>query len=222
LSHHDYPARTARADPIGRRVDRICRVTGDPSSQQPDVRLSDADRERVVARLQSAVSEGRLDLDEFQERVDAVLRCRTFGEIERFVADLPAGAAGAVPVRPREVAEIRGTASTLRRRGRWAVPRRLRVISKAGSVRLNFTEAVIGSPVVEIDLDVVAASTVLVLPEGASVDADDVQLLACSVKVRGVPTGFGSATGPHFVVRGSQKAGNLVIRHQRRFWRWRW
>ncbi|MBT8227290.1 MAG: DUF1707 domain-containing protein [Dactylosporangium sp.] len=37
--------------------------------------MSDADRERMVERLQVAAGEGRLTLDEFQERVGGVLRC---------------------------------------------------------------------------------------------------------------------------------------------------
>src|SRR2546423_7838572 len=48
------------------------RVTGEMLPQR-DLRMSDADRERVVGWLKSAVSEGRLTLGEFEERVDGVL-----------------------------------------------------------------------------------------------------------------------------------------------------
>lgn len=179
--------------------------------------MSDADRERVVQRLNQAAGDGRITLDEFEERVAGVLAARTFGEIEPYVADLPA-APGAPP--PREVVELRSVASELKRKGGWVVPRRIVASNKAGSVKLDFTEAVISYPVVEISLDVVAGSTTLVLPPGASVDATDVQTVAGSVKVRGnLPESSGQ---PHFVVTGRQSMGSLVVRRQYRFWRWRW
>ncbi len=196
-------------------------MSGELTPQQRDMRLSNAEREGVVARLNAAAGEGRITLDEFQERVDGVLRAQTYGEIAPYVADLPAGPIGAAAP-PREVAEIRSTATSLRRRGRWSVPRRLLVHSKAGSVKLDFTEAVITTSVVDVVLDVVAGSTTLVLPGGASVDADEVHMIAGGLRVRGVPGQSDAAPGPHFVVSGQQKAGSLTIRHQRRFWRWRW
>lgn len=196
-------------------------MSGDLTPRQGELRMSDADRERVVAYLQSVVGQGLLTLDEFQERVDAVLKARTFGEADRLLADLPE-MPFARPGPPREVAEIRSTAASLRRRGRWNVPRRLHVRARAGSVRLDFTEALISSPMVEIVLDVVAGSTTLILPDGASVNADEVEMIAGGVKVRRLPSEPGLAGGPHFAVSGTQKAGGLVIRRQHRFWHWRW
>lgn len=179
--------------------------------------MSDADRDRVVQRLNQAAGDGRITLDEFEERVAGVLASRTFGEVEPYVADLPA--APGAPV-PREVVELRSVASELKRKGGWVVPRRIVASNKAGSVKLDFADAVITHPVVEIALDVIAGSTTLVLPPGASVDATDVQTVASTVKVRGdLPEGGGQ---PHFVVTGRQSMGSLVVRRQYRFWRWRW
>jgi hypothetical protein len=190
---------------------------------QRDLRMSDADRERVVGWLKAAVSEGRLTLGEFEERVDGVLRAKTYGEIEQYVHDLPMVSAQRAPAPvPREVVELRTVASSLKRRGRWTVPRRLIVSSKAGSVKLNFADAVIAYPVVEIELDVLAGSTELVLPDGATADVDDVMVYAGSTKSR-VPSSYDAPdSGPRFVVTGSNKAGSLKVRYQRRFWRWRW
>jgi Domain of unknown function (DUF1707) len=187
--------------------------------------MSNADREQVLARLNTAVGEGRLTLAEFEERVDGVLRARTYGEVEPYLADLPAGTVSALvptaaPV--RDVVEWQNTASNLRRAGRWTVPRRLVIHNRAGSVKLDFTSAVITHPTVEIDLDVRAGSTLLILPDGASADIDEVRTVAGSTRSR-VPSP-GDVTGPgiRFVVTGSQHAGSLTVRYQRRFWRWRW
>ncbi|MCZ9342970.1 DUF1707 domain-containing protein, partial [Streptomyces sp. TRM76130] len=43
----------------------------------PDLRASDADRERVAEVLRDALAEGRLDMAEFEERLDATYAART-------------------------------------------------------------------------------------------------------------------------------------------------
>jgi hypothetical protein len=178
--------------------------------------MSDADRERVVQRLNAAVGEGRITLAEFEERVAGVLAARTFGEVEPFVADLPQPAAPPV----REVIELKSMASDLKRSGRWTVPRRIIVRNSAGSVKLDFTDALITHPVVEIHLEVLAGTTVLVLPPGASVDASDVHTMAGSLKIRHQIAEHGGSV--HLVVTGRQRMGDLVVRHQYQFWHWRW
>ena len=191
-----------------------------PSNRE--VRLSDADRERVIGWLNTALGEGRLTLPEFEERVDGVLHAKTYGEVDPYLADLPIAVTPPQPP-PREVVDLRGVASTIKRKGRWHVPRRLNVSSKAGSVKLDFAEAVISYPVVEVHLDVLAGSTELVLPTGATADIDDVEVLAGSAKSK-VPTSYDAPAtgGVRFVVTGVNRAGSLKVRYRRRFWRWSW
>jgi Domain of unknown function (DUF1707) len=57
------------------------------------LRASDADREAVADRLRRAAIEGRLEPDELEQRLDAALRARTYGELDRLLIDLPSGAA---------------------------------------------------------------------------------------------------------------------------------
>jgi hypothetical protein len=54
-----------------------------------ELRASDADRERVAARLRRAYDEGRIDLSEFDERVAAAYAARTYAELSPPTADLP-------------------------------------------------------------------------------------------------------------------------------------
>ncbi|MBF4999890.1 DUF1707 domain-containing protein [Nocardia sp. BSTN01] len=54
------------------------------------VRASDADREKIVERLRSAMNEGRLNLAEFDDRVQQVYAARTYGELSPVLSDLPA------------------------------------------------------------------------------------------------------------------------------------
>jgi hypothetical protein len=55
------------------------------------LRASDADRDSVAERLRAAAVEGRIDSDELEERLHLALRARTYGDLRRLVADLPAG-----------------------------------------------------------------------------------------------------------------------------------
>jgi hypothetical protein len=55
------------------------------------MRAGDTDRELVLERLRAAQAEGRLDLEEFDERVTATLAARTYGELAALTTDLPGG-----------------------------------------------------------------------------------------------------------------------------------
>jgi hypothetical protein len=57
------------------------------------MRAADADRDRTEARLREALEEGRLTLDEFDQRLVEIHGAKTFGDLDRIVADLPAPAA---------------------------------------------------------------------------------------------------------------------------------
>ena len=54
-----------------------------------NIRISDADREQVTARLREHFAEGRLTSEELDERVSATLNAKTFGELRGILADLP-------------------------------------------------------------------------------------------------------------------------------------
>lgn len=52
-------------------------------------RVADADRDRVVRRLQAAIAEGRLTLDEYDDRVRQTYAARRFADFEAVLGDLP-------------------------------------------------------------------------------------------------------------------------------------
>lgn len=60
------------------------------TSEFPEMRASDSERDRVAERLRDAVAEGRLEMDEFEQRLDAAFKARTHGELAPLVRDLPA------------------------------------------------------------------------------------------------------------------------------------
>ena len=68
-----------------------------PEAQAAGLRASRADRERVIDLLKAAFVQGRLDRDEFDERVGQALASRTYRELAAITADLPAELIGALP-----------------------------------------------------------------------------------------------------------------------------
>ncbi len=54
------------------------------------LRAADADRERIAGRLRQSHAEGRLDLTEFQERLERCYAAKTLGDLSELVGDLPA------------------------------------------------------------------------------------------------------------------------------------
>jgi hypothetical protein len=174
------------------------------------LRVSDAEREHVVGLLQKAIGQGLLSLDEFTARTDTALAARTRSELNAVLIDLPGMVHNESTVpRPHQPVELRATMSSLRRSGRWVVPRRLVVRNRMGSTELDFTDAQIDHPEVHIELDVTGGSVDLLLPDGASVSADDVEVNMGSVKDK---VGANQIGRPHFVVGGTVRAGSLKIR----------
>ncbi len=73
----------------------------DPSADHPGadhpgagdhIRTAEADREDATAQLRDHYTEGRLTYEELDERITAALNARTFGDLRRVLADLPASA----------------------------------------------------------------------------------------------------------------------------------
>lgn len=90
-------------------------------SVNPGIRASDADRDHVAAVVGEHTAEGRLTVDEMQERTDAAYAARTMGELQRLVVDLPGSFTlpAASPATPSD--HDRGAPEPSGLRARWAV-----------------------------------------------------------------------------------------------------
>jgi hypothetical protein len=62
---------------------------GRSADRSPDVRACDADRDRVIAELRERYADGSLAQESLVLRVDAALRARWHGDLDRILADLP-------------------------------------------------------------------------------------------------------------------------------------
>jgi len=61
----------------------------DKPRPSPVLRVSDAERQQIVAELQEHCAQGRLTVEEFTERAEEALAARTQAELERALRELP-------------------------------------------------------------------------------------------------------------------------------------
>jgi Domain of unknown function (DUF1707) len=65
---------------------------------QPSLRIGDAERESVAAELREHFAHGRLTLEEFNQRLDAVFAAKTQADLSRITRDLPHVRSGGAPL----------------------------------------------------------------------------------------------------------------------------
>ena len=172
---------------------------GEPSGSgpPPEMRASDADRDRVVDVLRDAAADGRLTAEEFDERMAVALSSRTLAELAPLTADLmaasavPAGTArpAAAAEQAEDVIRIDQRYGSVRRAGGWLVPRLLELRVAWCDVTLDFTDAVITHDTLRIDLRMRGGSLVLVTRPGVVVDAG-------ALRVRYTDVGIYPGPGP--------------------------
>lgn len=185
----------------------------DDARDERTLRASDADRDRVAEILRAAAADGRLSLEELDERLDRLYTAKTYGELEPVVEDLPGlatvlrpDAAPATAQRPDGPDRIGGAPTSrvakaifggVSRRGQWVVPSHYRVKAVFGGVDLDLREARLESHEVTIEskavfggVSIVVPPDVTVIMEGTGIfggfggDAEDVQPPAGAPVVR--------------------------------------
>jgi len=140
----------------------------------PDLRASDADRDRVIDVLRAATADGRLTADEFNQRMEAALSSRTFRELAPLTADLGTPSASRAPesAQADDVMRIDQRGGSVQRTGRWVVPRRLELHPSWCDVTIDFTDAVIRHDTLHVEMKMRGGSLILVVGPGIVVDAD--------------------------------------------------
>ena len=147
---------------------------------RPELRASHEDRDRVVELLRVAAGDGRLTADELDERLEAALTARTQRELVVLTADLPA-APGAPQLaapspEPQDVIRMKHRGGNAQQIGQWIVPRRMEIQSTGGNVRLDFSQAVITAPVLQIEAEVKGGNFVIVTRPGVVVDTGGIEM----------------------------------------------
>ena len=189
-----------------------------------ELRASHDDRDRVVELLRVSAGDGRLTAEELDERLEQAMTARTYGELARLVADLPAqGAVVAAPAaaaRAKDVVRIDTRSGHVKRVDRWAVPQRMEVKVTSGSVLLDFTQAEITQSTLTLNVDVRSGAVKLMTCPGIVVDADEVAIRSGGVKVK-TPWDPDVPVRLRIEVTGRVGSGHFVARPRyRTFWQW--
>lgn len=206
---------------------------GDEGASPLEFRASHEDRDRVVEVLRVAAGDGRLTAEELDERLEAALTARTYGELAALTKDLPPapGTALVTPVlgtapEAKELVRIESHSSSTQRNGNWVVPKRMEVHTRSGSVTLDFTQAVITQPTLDIDAEVHSGSLTLITKPGIVVDTDDVSVRSGVVKVK-APWDTTVPVILRIQISGKVGSGAIVARPprgprapRRTFWQW--
>lgn len=188
---------------------------GGTGEHRPEVLVSDAERDQVVALMAKYCGEGRLSLDEFTQRVEVALAARTRAELDEVLADLPSGSAlpKGAPTSSHVVAVFGGAS----RRGRWRPGPRLRATAVFGGVDLDLRSAELQGPEIEVRAVAVFGGVDIVVPEGVAVELSGFSVFGGKeARVADVPVIPG---GPVVKVRGFPIFGGVTVRSKRSAWR---
>jgi hypothetical protein len=159
----------------------------DTSDSPPELRASDANRERVVELLRRAASDGQLTVEELEERVPSAYAARTHRELERLTADLsveplqkPARAAtetdrSGLPVREgrggtRWVISIMGGHD---KRGSWRIGPRCTVLNVMGGSDIDLNDAELADSLTELRMYSIMGGGEIRVPHGVDVQVSN-------------------------------------------------
>jgi uncharacterized protein DUF1707 len=155
---------------------------GDPSQ----LRISDDDRHKVAEVLRKAAGEGRIDLEELDERLEATYAAKTYGDLVPITADLPVAGVQHVAPAPRpqapQVPATRHESSfsimgDCTRRGVWQVPEKHNAFTMMGSLTIDLREAQFSAQETVIEVYAIMAGVEVVVNPWTRVVVDGVGIM---------------------------------------------
>jgi hypothetical protein len=211
--------------------------TPGPSAAELELRASDTDRERVAEVLREAAGQGRIDMGELEERLEAVYAAKTYGELLPITRDLPVGgaaprldlpvsAARAPSAASSSTALVVGSAQPARRGraiavmsganrgGGWVVPRRFGAFAFWGGSILDLREARFEAQVTQITATAIMGGVQVLVPEGVRVEVHGIGLMGGFNESGSQPATPTDA--PVVRVRGLAFWGGVLVRHMKR------
>jgi hypothetical protein len=188
------------------------------------MRASDADRERVANVLREAAGDGRLSMDELDERIDAVFKAKTYAELEPITHDLPDAGAAYVPAlspaAARNPAKFGGEPTShaavailggFTRRGDWVVPKEFTAFMLMGGGEIDLREARFAEREVSIHIVAIMGGCEIIVPEDATVRVTGIGIMGAFDHTG---AGTGSPDGPVITVMGVAFMGGVDVKRK--------
>ena len=170
-------------------------MTPDPKGAHP------VERDRIVEALCEHYARDRLEIEEFERRVERAHKARTRDELQSLLADLPSleGPGAPPPVRggghlqpgegaatgdsrlperrlhpsraPERQTEVAIWSGRVRK-GAWIPARKIRAFGFMGGVELDFREALLSGEPIHIHAGAVMGAVEIIVPPGVRVETD--------------------------------------------------
>jgi hypothetical protein len=186
--------------------------------ERREMRISDAERDNVASILREAAGDGRLDLQELDERLDAVYAARTYGDLEPITRDLPATSVTPAVARtdrivggtPTSTVGV-GIMSGFERKGPWVVPETFNAVAFWGGGQLDLREARFSGPQVTIRAWAVMGGIEIIVPEDAEVHVSGIGIMG-GFDHRA--SGVGAPGAPRIIVTGLAFWGGVSVQRK--------
>lgn len=198
------------------------------------LRVSDHDRHQVAEVLRLAAGEGRIDLEELEERLEATYKAKTYGELVPITADLPVRTTDGLPVVPPAappavqpahaqtapaVPAMTYTTSIsfmgeCTRRGVWRVPEQHTAFSLMGSVVLDLRQALFDAREVTITAVAVMAGVEIVVNAQTQVIVDGIGIMGDFSQARDKVAAEITAASPVVRVKGVALMAGVTIQRK--------
>lgn len=197
---------------------------GAPPMRRPEpheMRISDDDRHKVAEVLRLAAGEGRIDLEELDERLEATYQAKTYGELVPITLDLPA--AGGLRPAPRPVVPAPAGStypssvavmSETKRVGGWVVPEVHTAFTFMGSVVLDLREARFEASEVTVNATAVMGEVKLIVNAGTTVVLDGTGVMGEFSEQRAKVPFDPEQGGPVVRVRGLALMGSVHVQRK--------
>lgn len=198
-------------------------MNSSPAVPEPrNLRASDADRERVANVLREAAGDGRLTMDELDERLDAVYAAKTYAELEPITHDLPdsgtANVPGSSPSAAGDPARFGGEGTSggavailggFSRKGEWTVPKDFTAFMFMGGGEIDLRDARFAEREVSIHIVAIMGGCEVIVPEDATVRVTGVGILGA---FEHSGAGSGAPGGPVITVNGVAFMGGVDVK----------
>ncbi|HVT68318.1 MAG TPA: DUF1707 domain-containing protein [Trebonia sp.] len=200
-------------------------MSSSPAAPDPrNMRASDADRESVANVLREAAGDGRLSMDELDERLDAVYAAKTYAELEPITRDLPGAGTSYVPatapVPAGDPARFGGEPTShgavailggFTRRGDWIVPKEFTAFMFMGGGEIDLREARFAEREVSIHIIAIMGGCEIIVPEDATVRVTGIGVMGAFDHT---VSGSGTPDGPVITVNGFALMGGVDVKRR--------
>ncbi|WP_182525997.1 DUF1707 SHOCT-like domain-containing protein [Nocardioides dongkuii] len=190
------------------------------------LRISDSDRHAAAEVLREAAGEGRLDVDELEERLEATYAAKVYADLVPILADLPGTAPGphppavrrpAAPAYSGRIEDLPRHTSSLAilsgqdRTGVWAVPPVHTAFTLMGGIDVDLREAVFTTPEVVINANAVMGGIDIIVNAATRVEVEGVGIMGAFEEGRAKIAAEIGPDSPLVRVRGMALMGAVTV-----------